>query len=256
IALVKNGKCGGERRIAQILVKLWKLPGCEQALVHDGLGGERADVTSWRQERFRPFSQKSQTPFKSRHSPPRMEWFDEKLPNLGHRFKRAAAQRIGIHRHAAPSDDAEALGACGGFHGGAGLVDDGGRKKGKANREHFGQVNSLLLRAGAEKGLRERSEQAGAVAAGSIRVDSSAVGEALQSCQSKLDNVIAGSPTEAGNETCTAGVVVWVAPVGVTTPSRPGSRILMTGLASTVPAAHTSLLNGRGVEVQRRILIL
>jgi hypothetical protein len=81
------------------------------------------------------------------------------------------------------------------------------------------------------------------------------VGEALQSRQSKLDNVVTGGTTEAGNKARTAGVVVWVAPVGVTTQSL-GSRVLMTALASTIPEVHTSLLNGQGVDVQRRILIL
>jgi hypothetical protein len=108
-----------------------------------------------------------------------MKWLDEKLPNFGHRFQSAATQRIGIHGHAAPADDAQALGARGEFNGGAGFVNGGRRKKGKTDREHFRQVNSLLLSASAEKGLRERSEQTGAVAAGSVGVDSATVSEAL-----------------------------------------------------------------------------
>jgi hypothetical protein len=105
-----------------------------------------------------------------------MEGFDKKLPNFGHRFERAAPQRIGIHRHPAPSDDAQPLGVRRGFNGRAGILNHGRRKKGEADREHFWQVNSLLSSTGAEESLRERSEQTGAVAAGSIRVDSSAVG--------------------------------------------------------------------------------
>jgi hypothetical protein len=187
-----------------------------------------------------------------------MEWFNKKLPNFGHRFQRSAAQRIGVHGHAAPADDAEAFGVCGGFNGGAGFVDDGGRKKGEADREHLGQINSLFLSAGTEESLWERSEQTSTVAAGAIGVNSSAVGEALQSRQSKLDNVVARSATEAGNESCTAGVVVRVAPVGVINlrPRRAGSGMLVAAVSSTVPIVHTSLLNGRGVDVQRRILIL
>jgi hypothetical protein len=112
------------------------------------------------------------------------------------------------------------------------------------------------LSAGAEESVWERSEQTGAVAAGSIRVDPSAVGEALESRQGKLNDVVTGGPTEAGDKTRTAGVMVGVAPVGVMTPGRAGSRILKTALASTVPEVHTSVLNGQGVDVQRRILIL
>jgi hypothetical protein len=108
-----------------------------------------------------------------------MEGFDKKLPNFGHRFESAAPQAIGIHRHPAPADDAQPLGVRRDFNGRAGFLNHGRRKKGEADREHFGQLNSLLLSAGTEEGLWERSEQTGAIAAGSIRVDTSAVGEAL-----------------------------------------------------------------------------
>src|SRR5260370_40243351 len=91
IALVKNGKCGCERRIAQVFVELRKLPGGEQALVHDGLRRERADVTARRQERFGAFSQERQAPFESRRSTGGMEGFNEELPDFGHGFERAAA---------------------------------------------------------------------------------------------------------------------------------------------------------------------
>jgi len=108
-----------------------------------------------------------------------MEGFDKKLPNFGHRFESAAAQRIGIHWDLAPSDDAQPLGVRCGFNGRASIFHHGSGKKGKADREHFRQLNSLLLSAGTEEGVRERGEQTGAVTAGAIRVDSSAVGEAL-----------------------------------------------------------------------------
>jgi hypothetical protein len=71
-----------------------------------------------------------------------------------------------------------------------------------------------------------------------------------------LDDVVAGRAAEAGNEPGTAGVVVRVAPMGVTTLRRHGPGIAMIVLASTVTKVHTSLSNGRGTVVQRRILIL
>src|SRR5438309_11679103 len=108
-----------------------------------------------------------------------MEGLDEKLPNLRHCFQGAAPQRIGVYGHTTPADDAEALGVRGHFHGCAGLVNSGRSKKSKTDGERFGQVDSLPLSAGAEKGLRKRSEQTCSVAAGSVRVDASTVGKAF-----------------------------------------------------------------------------
>jgi len=64
-----------------------------------------------------------------------MERLDEELPYFGHRFERTAAQRIGVHGNAAPSDDAEALGVRGSFHGSAGFVnsEEGKNAKPTAN---------------------------------------------------------------------------------------------------------------------------
>jgi hypothetical protein len=108
-----------------------------------------------------------------------VERLDEKLPDLGHGFESAAAQRIGVHGNAAPADDAETLGVRGSFDRGAGIVNLGRRKKGEADCERFGEFNSLLQSAGTEEGLRERSEQTGAIAAGAVGIDTTTVGEAL-----------------------------------------------------------------------------
>jgi hypothetical protein len=108
-----------------------------------------------------------------------MEWLDEELPDFRHRFERAAAERIGVGRNAAPADDAEALGVGSGFDGGAGFVEHEGRDERKSDGKQFGEFNSLLLGAGAEEGLRERSEKACAVAAGAVGVDAATVREAL-----------------------------------------------------------------------------
>src|SRR5882757_5338909 len=253
IALVKNGKGGGEQRVAQILVELGELPGREEAFVDNGLGGKRADVTARGQERFGAFSQERKAPLETFGTTRRMEKFDEKLPDFRHRFERAAAERIGVGRNAAPADDAEALGVGGGFDGGAGFVEHGGRDKREADGEHLREFNSLLLGASAEESLRKRSEQAGA--AGTVGINASTVGEALQGRQCMLDNVVARSATEAGNETGAAGVVIGMAPIGMAALRRQGSDIVQTALASTVTEVHTSLSNGRGVVVQRRILI-
>jgi len=69
-----------------------------------------------------------------------------------------------------------------------------------------------------------------------------------------LDNVVAGSAAEAGDEASAAGIVIGVAPIGMAA-LRQGPDIVMTVLASTVTEVHTSLSNGRGGVVQRRIWI-
>lgn len=179
IALMKHGEGDGERRIAQVFVKLWELPGREQAFVDDGLRRKRANVTARGQKRFGAFSQDGETPLKTGGSTRGVERLDEKLPDFGHRFERAAAERIGVGGNAAPADNAEALGVGGGFDGGAGFVEGGGRDKREADCKDFGEFDSLLLGAGAEERMRKRCKKTGAVAAGTVGVDAAAVGEAL-----------------------------------------------------------------------------
>jgi hypothetical protein len=72
-----------------------------------------------------------------------------------------------------------------------------------------------------------------------------------------LDDFVAGRASEAGDEAGAASVMVGMAPVGMMAGSlgRTGASILKTGSASTPRVVHTSLLNGRGMDVQRRILI-
>jgi hypothetical protein len=72
-----------------------------------------------------------------------------------------------------------------------------------------------------------------------------------------LDDLVTGSTAESRNEAGTAGVVVGVAPVGMVTvnPGRAGPGRVVTAIAWTA-RVHTSLLNRRAVDVQRRILIL
>ena len=238
IALMKDGEGRFERGIAQVFVKLGELPGREEAFVDDGLGRKRAEVGAGRQERFGAFAEEGEAPFEAGRSAPRMERLDEELPDFRHGFEGAAAERIGIHGNAAPAENAEALGVGGGFDGGASFLGFGGEEKREANGEDFGQLDALLLRARAEEGLGERSEQAGAVAAGAIGVDSTAVGEALEGGQSMLDDLVAGGAAEAGDEAGAAGVVVRVAPVGMAGRDRAWVGILFYAQPSTMRINH------------------
>lgn len=215
-----------------------ELPGGEKAFVDDCLRGERADVGARRQERFGAFAEEGEAPFEAGGSSSRMERLDEELPDFRHGFEGAAAEGIGVHGNATPAENAEALGVGGGFDGGAGFGGFRGGEKREADGELFGQFNAKFLRAGTEVGLWKRSQEAGAIAAGSIGVDSAAMGEALEGGQSVLDYVIAGSAAEAGDEAGAAGVVVGVAPVGMAGRERAGVGILSYALPSTMRMNH------------------
>src|SRR6267378_1472762 len=99
-----------KRRIAQVLIKLGKLPRGQEAFVNDGPRGKRTNVASRRQERFGALPQKGQTPLEASCSALRVEGLDEKLPNLRHGFEGAAAQGVRIDWDAAPSEHAEPFG--------------------------------------------------------------------------------------------------------------------------------------------------
>ena len=73
-----------------------------------------------------------------------MERRDEKLPGLRHGFQSAAAEAIGIHRNAAPAEDAETLLIGGGFDGGLGVGNGVGREKSEAEAELFREFDSLF----------------------------------------------------------------------------------------------------------------
>jgi hypothetical protein len=144
-----------------------------------------------------------------------VKWRDVELPNFRHGFESFAAERIRVGGDAAPAEDAEALGVGCGFDCGFGINGGGSGKKGEAEAEDLGEVNALLLRAGAEKIVRERGEEACAVAAGSVGIDAAAVGEAFEGGQGNVDDFMAGGLAEARNETGATSVVVWVAPIWV-----------------------------------------
>jgi hypothetical protein len=169
---------------------------------------------------------------------------DVKLPNLGHGLERFAAERVRVGGNAAPTEDAEALRIGGGFNSGARFVRRGGREKCETEAENFGEVDALLFGTGAKEFVRERSQKACAVAAGTIGIDATAMGETLESGEGDIYNFVAGGAPEARNEPGTTGVVVGMAPVWV--PIAAGWH---------APKVHTCLLSWWGEDVQRRICI-
>ncbi len=197
IALVENGERRGERGVAQIFVKLRELPGREQTFVNDRLRRERTEITTRWQKRFGALAEKREFPLEARDAARGVERRDVELPDFRHRLEGFTTERVRVGWDAAPAEDAEALGVGGGGYSGFGVGRRCGREKCKPQAEYFWQIDALLLRAGAEKFVRERGQQAGAVAAGAIGVDSAAVGQALESRQGDVDDFMACRPAQA-----------------------------------------------------------
>ena len=244
IALVEDGEGRGKGSVAQIFVELRKLPRSEQAFVDDRVRGQRTDVTTLWEERFGALAKKRKAPLEAGDAARCVKRGDEELPNLRHRFESAAAERVRVGGHAAPAEDAKALRVGGGFDGGPGFSGCTGWKKCETQAKDFWEVDALLLRAGTEKILRERGEEACAIAAGAVGIDAAAVSQALEGGKSNVDNFMAGGAAEAGDKACAAGIVIGVAPVGV--PNASGWR---------APSVHTHLLGCEGEDVQRRFCI-
>src|SRR4029077_12303469 len=87
IALVKNGKSGSERVVAQVFVELRELPGRKETFVDDSLRRERADVTARRKERFGALSEERETPLEAGGTARGVECLDEELPDFRHGFE-------------------------------------------------------------------------------------------------------------------------------------------------------------------------
>jgi hypothetical protein len=169
---------------------------------------------------------------------------DEELPNLRHRFESAATERVGVGWDTSPAENAQALDVGGGFHRGSG--DSSGRnwKKRKPQTKYFGQINSLLVRAGAEKFAGEGGQQTSTVAAGPVGIDAASMRQAFEGGERNVDNLVAGGAAEARHKARAAGIVIGMAPVRVP-----------RDLGRDAPSVHTSLLSLRSEDVQRRICI-
>ena len=114
-----------------------------------------------------------------------MERRDEELPDFGHGLESFAAERVRVGGDAAPAENAEALGVGGGGDCRFGVGRCCGWEKCETQAEYFWQIDALLLRAGTEKFVREGGQQAGAVAAGAVGIDTAAVGQAFERRQAK-----------------------------------------------------------------------
>ena len=156
IPLVKNREGHGKGRIAQILVKLRKLPRCQQSLVNDGLGRERREVTAGRHQRFRSLPQQHQTPLEPLPFLRSIRRRDEKLPDFRHRLERLAPQCIDVHGNAPPAQHAQPSGIRRYFDRSAKFRCCGTGKKCTPHAKMFGQADRELPRALAEELLGQR----------------------------------------------------------------------------------------------------
>src|SRR6267143_2404942 len=208
-----------ERRIAQVLIKLGKLPRRQETFVNDRPRGKRTNIASRRQECFGALPHKSQTPLEAGCSTLRVEGLDEKLPNFRLGFEGAAAQGVGVDWNAAPSEHAEPFGISCSLDCRLGFFGLRGGEKREAYPKYFGEYDSLLRRSCSEKRLWQGGQEPRAVSADAIRVDPAAVRETLQGDQSKLDNVVTGGSAKTGDEAGATGIVVGVTPVGAPPPS-------------------------------------
>ncbi len=74
--------------------------------------------------------------------------------------------------------------------------------------------------------MRQRSEQAGSVATGSIGIHATAMRQAFQGGQRIVDDVVTGHTTKARHKTRAAGVVVGMSPVWMPGSICPSSHTL------------------------------
>jgi hypothetical protein len=109
-----------------------------------------------------------------------MKWLDKELPGFRHGLKRHPSQRIGVHRNATPAKDSQPLDIRRCLYGSTSLGSRSRREKRKAQPEDLWKRNALLLRPRAKESVRYRSEQAGAIAARAIRVDTATVRQTFE----------------------------------------------------------------------------
>jgi hypothetical protein len=81
----------------------------------------------------------------------------------------------------------------------------------------FRKFNALLGGFGFEKGLGETGKEAGTITAGSVGVDTAAMGQAFKSGQRIINDVVTGRSAESCDKASATGIMVRMAPVGAHT---------------------------------------
>src|SRR6202790_5141120 len=216
IALMKNGERRRERRIAQIAVEARELPRREQPLVHYRARRKRTDVATRRQQRLGAFAKQRQPALETGATAVRMKRFHKELPELRHGVQSQTSEAGRFRGHAAPPDNAKAFERRGVFDGSARLLLRACREKTKAQAKCFRELNSLLVGARAEERLRQREQQARAVAARSVRIDATAMRQPFESGEPIFDDFVTGRTTQVRDEAGSTRIVVGMPPVGVT----------------------------------------
>src|SRR5258708_7122894 len=163
-----------------------------------------------------------------------MKGRDKKLPALRHGFQSATAKAVGIDRNTAPAEDSQAFLVSGSLDGGFGGRCRVRWKESETQAELIGELDSLLGGLCLKEGFGERGKQASTIAAGSIGIDTAPMGEALESGECVVNNLVAWMPAKLRDKAGATGVMVRVAPVGAHT----GGHL---PLAPVVRQVHTCL---------------
>jgi hypothetical protein len=197
---------GGVAAVGQVGEERLQLPGGEHALVDQGARGQRGEVDT--ALAFGALAQHEGDPVQLQAGAPARAVADEQLAEARHDRAGGVAEQVRAGRHVAPAEDGEAL--LGGDRG------DGG-DRGGVGRVVVGQEGDadgvtacrgkLEAGPGAQEGVGDLGEDAGAVAGVGLRAGGAAVLQVAQDGQCLLDDAVLGLAGERRDETHAAGVV-------------------------------------------------
>ncbi|SCE61033.1 hypothetical protein GA0115253_108983 [Streptomyces sp. Termitarium-T10T-6] len=219
---VDQGDRGGEAAVGEVREERLQLPGGEHALVDEGAGGERGEVhpgltlgTLAQDERLAVQDDAGA-----------LAVGNEDLAEGGHGGAGAVAEKFGGDRDVAPAEDLQALLGRDLLDRADGLGGVVGGEEGDAHgiRAGLGKFEGGL---GAQEGVRDLTEDAGAVAGVGLGAGGAAVFEVAQYGQRLLDQLMAGHTGQSGHEPDATGVVLVTGVVhpllgGATVHGRPG----------------------------------
>src|SRR5215472_801780 len=248
VTLMENRELGREFGVMQVFVETGELPGREQPFVNHGARREGAEITALGQSLFGALAKKGETALEFRgelgSGTAGVGRLDKELPDFGQALEGALTKAIGVHRNAAPADQTELAATDGVFDGRTSIGNARGRYKEHAHAEGFVETDFFFGCARAEEFHGKAGQKAGAVTAGAIGIDTTAMGKALEGLQGVNNDFVGGRAAELRDEAGAAGIPVRVPPVGV-------ARFL----ARDAIAPHTSLIVGARTKVQCRIFL-
>src|ERR1700723_682683 len=205
IALVKNCEGRDEILAGQVRVKSGELQRREQSFIYKRLRRQRAKINSGERAGFYTLAHQEKLALQIRRGILRGE---KALPNQRQGSQRAGAKKRRIGRHFTPAEAKQSHFCGGSFHVRVRHRFLARRNKRHAHAERFGQLNIYFAGALADEIFRNRSENAGAVAAEPVSVNSATMTKPLQSSEGALDHIARAAAAQLGDEADSAGIVV------------------------------------------------